>query len=161
SGDAPEFAVAEASAGTPLQPFWLVPSARPISRGHKQFVDFQNDTTAADIALAVREGYESVQHVKRYTAMGFGTDQGKLGNINGMAILAQTLGQTIPETGTTTFRPAYTPIVFGALAGRETGDLYDPIRKTPMHEWHVEQGALFENVGQWRRAWYYPKDGET
>lgn len=146
---------------TPLRPFWLAPSGAPISRGPKQFVDFQNDTTAADIALAVREGYESVEHVKRYTAMGFGTDQGKLGNINGMAILAATLGRSIAETGTTTFRPAYTPISFGAVAGRKADHLFDPERKTAIHEWHVEHGALFENVGQWKRPWYYPKTGET
>ncbi|MDA3922955.1 MAG: sarcosine oxidase subunit alpha family protein [Salinisphaera sp.] len=145
----------------PIRPFWLAPSGAPISRGPKQFVDFQNDTSAADIALAVREGYESVEHVKRYTALGFGTDQGKLGNINGMAILAATLGKSIAETGTTTFRPAYTPISFGALAGRNAGHLFDPERKTAMHEWHAAHGALFENVGQWKRPWYYPKDGES
>lgn len=159
--DRPEISVAAAPAEMPIQPFWLVPKGQPMSRGPKQFVDFQNDTSAADIVLAAREGYESIQHVKRYTALGFGTDQGKLGNINGMAILARTLGQTIPETGTTTFRPAYTPVSFGAMAGRDMGDLYDPIRKTAMHEWHVAHGALFENVGQWKRAWYYPQDGET
>src|SRR5699024_1489928 len=103
----------------------------------------------------------SIQHVKRYTALGFGTDQGKLGNINGMAILAQTLGRSIPETGTSTFRPAYTPVAFGALAGRDMGELYEPVRKTAMHEWHVAHGALFENVGQWKRPWYYPQAGET
>lgn len=161
SGATPDFSVAAAPAEMPIQPFWLVPKGKPMSRGAKQFVDFQNDTSAADIVLAAREGYESIQHVKRYTALGFGTDQGKLGNINGMAILARTLGQTIPETGTTTFRPAYTPVSFGAMAGRDMGELYDPIRKTAMHEWHVAHGALFENVGQWKRAWYYPQDGET
>src|SRR6185312_14694551 len=130
------------------------------TRGPKQFVDFQNDVSAADILLAAREGFESVEHVKRYTAMGFGTDQGKLGNINGMGILAQALGKTIPETGTTTFRPNYTPVTFGAIAGREIGDFIDPIRKTCIHEWHVENGAAFEDVGNWKRPWYYPKAGE-
>lgn len=144
-----------------IQPFWRAPSGAPISRGPKQFVDFQNDTTAADIALAVREGYQSVEHVKRYTAMGFGTDQGKLGNINGMAILAGLLDQSIPETGTTTFRPAYTPVSFGALAGRTADHLFDPIRKTPMHAWHVENDAFFEDVGQWKRPWYYRRVGES
>ncbi|AWN15121.1 sarcosine oxidase subunit alpha family protein [Salinisphaera sp. LB1] len=160
-GAAPDLSVAEAPAEMPIQPFWLVPKGQPMSRGPKQFVDFQNDTSASDIVLAAREGYESIQHVKRYTALGFGTDQGKLGNINGMAILARTLGQSIPETGTTTFRPAYTPVSFGAMAGREHGELYDPVRKTAMHEWHVAHGALFENVGQWHRPWYYPKAGES
>ena len=140
-----------------VQPLWLVPGAR----GAKQFVDLQNDVTAADIALATREGYRSIEHVKRYTAMGFGTDQGKLGNINGMAIAAQALGQSIAATGTTTFRPNYTPVTFGALAGEDVGDVFDPIRTTPIHAWHVKHGALFENVGQWKRPWYFPRAGET
>lgn len=146
---------------TALQPLWLVPGRKPVSRGRKQFVDYQNDTTAADIHLAARENYRSIEHVKRYTALGFGTDQGKLGNINGMAILAEKLGQGLAETGTTTFRPAYTPVTFGAIAGRDVGRLLDPVRKTPMHTWHVQAGAEFENVGQWKRAWYYPKPGES
>jgi len=144
----------------PLLPLWLVGERTQIGRGAKQFVDYQNDVSAADIYLAAREGYHSVEHVKRYTAMGFGTDQGKLGNINGMAILAEALGQTIPATGTTTFRPNYTPVTFGTLAGSELGDFLDPIRKTCLHQWHVEQGALFEDVGNWKRPWYFPKNGE-
>src|SRR5579863_5610487 len=143
-----------------MQQLWLVGGRELATRGPKQFVDFQNDVSAADIFLAAREGFESVEHVKRYTAMGFGTDQGKLGNINGMAILAQALGKTIPETGTTTFRPNYTPVSFGAFAGREVGDFLDPIRKTCIHEWHAEHGAMFEDVGNWKRPWYYPKNGE-
>jgi sarcosine oxidase subunit alpha len=145
---------------SPLLPLWLVGSREAAPRGPKQFVDFQNDVSAADILLAAREGFESVEHVKRYTAMGFGTDQGKLGNINGMAILADALGKTIPETGTTTYRPNYTPVSFGAFAGRELGDFLDPIRKTCIHEWHAEHGAAFEDVGNWKRPWYYPKAGE-
>jgi sarcosine oxidase, subunit alpha len=147
-------------AETPLEPLWLVGTHAQAARGAKQFVDYQNDVSAADILLAAREGFESVEHVKRYTAMGFGTDQGKLGNINGMAILAAALGKTIPETGTTTFRPNYTPVSFGAFAGRELGDMLDPIRKTCIHEWHVEHGAQFEDVGNWKRPWYYPQPGE-
>jgi sarcosine oxidase subunit alpha len=143
-----------------LAPLWLVGGRELATRGPKQFVDFQNDVSAADIFLAAREGFESVEHVKRYTAMGFGTDQGKLGNINGMAILAQALGKTIPETGTTTFRPNYTPVTFGTFAGRELGEFLDPARKTAVHEWHVENGAAFEDVGNWKRPWYYPKAGE-
>jgi sarcosine oxidase subunit alpha len=92
--------------------------------------------------------------------MGFGTDQGKTGNINGMGIVAQVLGKTIPQVGTTTFRPNYTPVTFGALSGIELGDAFDPIRTTAMHEWHVRHAALFEDVGQWKRPWYYPKPGE-
>jgi sarcosine oxidase subunit alpha len=139
-----------------VQPLWLV--AGP--RGAKQFVDLQSDVTAADIALAAREGYRSIEHVKRYTALGFGTDQGKLGNINGMAILAKELGRSIAATGTTTFRPNYTPVTFGALAGPELGGLFEPIRTTTLHGWHVAHGAIFENVGQWKRPWYFPKAGE-
>lgn len=146
----------------PLKPLWRVPSEWSVERGPKQFVDFQNDTSAADIVLAVREGYRSVEHVKRYTALGFGTDQGKLGNINGMAILAETLGTTIPATGTTTFRPAYTPVTFGAGAGREIGpQRFDPVRVTAMHIWHQSQGAEFEVVGQWHRPWYYPQTDDS
>ena len=98
--------------------------------------------------------------MKRYTTLGFGTDQGKLGNINGMAILADALGQSIPQTGTTTFRPNYTPVTFGIYAGRELGDFLDPIRKTCIHEWHVAHGAVFEDVGNWKRPHYYPRAGE-
>ena len=143
-----------------LRALWLVPHPKGVSRAPKQFVDLQNDVAASDIHLAVREGFESIEHVKRYTAMGFGTDQGKTGNINGMGIVAQVLGKTIPQVGTTTFRPNYTPVTFGVLAGLELGDAFDPIRTTAMHEWHVKQGALFEDVGQWKRPWYYPKNGE-
>jgi sarcosine oxidase, subunit alpha len=141
---------------------WLVPDRVPSGHGPKQFVDYQNDTAAADIKLAAREGYRSIEHVKRYTALGFGTDQGKLGNINGMAILADTLGQSIAATGTTTFRPNYTPVTFGAIATHDVNQqIFDPIRKTALHTWHAENGAKFEDVGQWKRPWYYPKAGES
>jgi sarcosine oxidase, subunit alpha len=149
------------TAEEPIKPLWLVPQTKPDHRGPKQFVDLQNDVTASDIQLAAREGYHSIEHVKRYTALGFGTDQGKLGNINGMAILARALGNDIPGTGTTTYRPNYTPVTFGAIAGRDLGDMFEPIRKTALHQWHEQHGAVFENVGQWKRAWYYPKPGET
>ena len=139
---------------------WEVPHPKPSSRAPKKFVDFQNDVGASDIHLAVREGFESIEHVKRYTAMGFGTDQGKTGNINGMGIAATILGRSIPQVGTTTFRPNYTPVTFGLIAGGELGELFDPIRTTAVHGWHVQQGALFEDVGQWKRPWYYPKTGE-
>ena len=159
-GSASAAPTVEAVAEAPLLPVWLVPARKRPGHGAKQFVDQQNDVTAGDIMLAAREGFRSVEHVKRYTAMGFGTDQGKLGNINGMGVLAQALGQDIPSTGTTTFRPNYTPVTFGTVAGREIGALFDPVRKTAMHEWHVEHGARFENVGQWKRPWYYPRAGE-
>jgi len=148
--------------GSRGEALWLVPDRTAPGRGPKQFVDYQNDTTAADIRLAAREGYESIEHVKRYTALGFGTDQGKLGNINGMAILAGEIGRRPGDIGTTTFRPNYTPVTFGAIAARDVGaELFDPVRKTAMHEWHAEHGALFENVGQWKRPWYYPRAGES
>ncbi len=138
-----------------------VPHTKPTSRAPKQFVDYQTDVTAAGIELATREGFESIEHVKRYTAMGFGTDQGKLGNINGMAIAAKSMNKSIPETGTTIFRPNYTPITFGAIAGRNCGELFDPKRYSAMHRWHLENGATFEDVGQWKRPWYFPKLGES
>ncbi len=147
-------------ASNKLEPLWRVPAATDPDRCPKQFLDFQNDTSIADVRLAVREGFQSVEHVKRYTALGFGTDQGKLGNINGMAALAECLGESIPNVGTTTFRPAYTPVAFGVCAGENVGDLYDPVRKTAMHEWHESESAAFETVGQWLRPWYFPKDGE-
>ena len=151
----------EEVAHAPLEPLWEVPAGALSGNGVKKFLDFQNDTTAADVKLAVREGYRSVEHVKRYTALGFGTDQGKLGNINGVAILAKTLGKSPGEVGTTTFRPNYTPVTFGAVAGRTLGEqLFDPIRKTAIHAWHVRRGASFENVGQWKRPWFYPREGE-
>ncbi|QQK63081.1 sarcosine oxidase subunit alpha family protein [Cobetia sp. cqz5-12] len=147
-------------AESPMLPLYQVPHDKPTARAPKQFVDLQNDVTAAGIELATREGFESIEHVKRYTAMGFGTDQGKLGNINGMAVAARCLGQSIPDTGTTVFRPNYTPVTFGAIVGRHCGELFDPIRYTAMHEWHVAQGAKFEDVGQWKRPWYYPQGSE-
>ena len=145
----------------PQQALFLVPHTKPTSRAPSQFVDFQLDVSASAIELAVLEGFESVEHVKRYTALGFGTDQGKLGNINGMAILANALGQTISQTGTTIFRPSYTPTTFGAIAGRGIRELFDPERYTAMHRWHQEQGAKFEDVGQWKRPWYFPQGNES
>lgn len=146
----------------PLRPLWRVPTPRELTRSPKQFVDVQNDQTSADIFLAVRENYRSIEHIKRYTAMGFGTDQGKLSNINGAGIAAEALDQDIAEVGTTTFRPAYTPVTMGVLAGRDIGpERFHAVRKTAMHAWHVEHGALFENVGDWKRPWYYPKPGES
>jgi len=157
AGNPPE--IAATTPGT-LRPLWQIPHPKGTARAPKQFVDLQNDVTAADLQLAVREGFESIEHVKRYTAMGFGTDQGKTGNINGMGIVAQALGKPIHDVGTTTFRPNYTPVTFGTVAGLELGDGFEPIRTTAIHDWHVKHGALFEDVGQWKRPWYYPKPGE-
>jgi len=147
----------------PACALFQVPHEKATLRAPKQFVDLQNDVTASAIEVATLEGFESIEHVKRYTAMGFGTDQGKLGNINGMAVAARCLGQSIPETGTTVFRPNYTPVTFGAVVGRHCRELFDPERYTPMQAWHVARGAEFEDVGQWKRPWYYPRkraDGE-
>ena len=157
-GAAPDVAGERAE---PPPPLFLVPHVKPCSRAPAQFVDLQLDVTAADIELAAREGYTSIEHTKRYTALGFGTDQGKLGNVNGVAILSRARGQTIAETGTTMFRPPYTPVAFGALAGGDVGELFDPERYTAMHRWHEEHGAVWENVGQWKRPRYYPRPGES
>ena len=156
----PEAPVVTATEVGAIRPLWLVPHPRGATRAPKQFVDLQNDVAASDLLLAVREGFESIEHVKRYTAMGFGTDQGKTGNINGMGIVAQALGKPVPEVGTTTFRPNYTPVSFGLLAGPELGEAFDPVRTTAMHAWHEAHGARFEDVGQWKRPWYYPRAGE-
>jgi sarcosine oxidase subunit alpha len=145
----------------PIRPLWLVPGKREVGHGRaKHMVDHQDDVTAADIMLAAREGFRSVEHVKRYTTAGMGTDQGKTSNVNALAILAQATGRSIPEVGTTTYRAPYTPVTFGALAGRDTGAQLDPVRRTAMHTWHEQNGALFELVGQWHRPWWYPKAGE-
>ena len=139
---------------------WLLPSDKVLGKT-KPFVDYQNDATAKDIKLALREGFRSIEHVKRYTTTGMGTDQGKLGNMHALGIIADTAGVKMGELGTTTFRPPYTPLTFGTIVGRNVGKFFDIFRRTPMNDWHVEQKAEFENVGQWKRAWYYPINGET
>ena len=139
---------------------WLLPSDKALGKT-KPFVDYQNDATAKDIKLALREGFRSIEHVKRYTTTGMGTDQGKLGNMHALGIIADTAGVKMGELGTTTFRPPYTPLTFGTIVGRNVGKFFDIFRRTPMNDWHVEQKAEFENVGQWKRAWYYPINGET
>ncbi|MFT6580591.1 MAG: sarcosine oxidase subunit alpha [Alphaproteobacteria bacterium] len=131
-----------------------------IASSGKAFVDFQNDVTANDIRLAVREGFHSVEHIKRYTTNGMATDQGKLSNINALAVAADALDCSIPDIGLTTYRPPYTPVTFGALANHRRGEAFDVLRKTPIDPWAVEYGAIFEPVGQWRRARYFPKPGE-
>ena len=139
---------------------WLLPSDKVIGKT-KSFVDYQNDATAKDIKLALREGFRSIEHVKRYTTTGMGTDQGKLGNMHALGIISDTAGSKMGELGTTTFRPPYTPLTFGTIVGRNVGKFFDVFRNTPIHEWHVNNKAEFENVGQWKRAWYYPKNGES
>ena len=130
-------------------------------RSVKAFVDYQNDVCVKDIELAVQEGMRSIEHVKRYTTTGMATDQGKLSNMNALAIAAAAQQKPIPEVGLTTFRPPYTPVTIGAFAGSSRGDLFDPIRCTPIHEWAEEKGAAFEDVGLWKRAWYFPRAGES
>ncbi len=139
---------------------WLLPSDKPLGKT-KSFLDFQNDSTANDVKLALREGFKSIEHVKRYTTTGMATDQGKLSNMHALGIIAETAGVKMGELGTTTFRPPYTPLTFGAIVGRNVGEFFDITRKTPMHDWHVEKKAEFENVGQWKRAWYYPIENEN
>ena len=138
---------------------WLLPNIIPLGKT-KSFIDFQNDSTAKDIKLALREGFRSIEHVKRYTTTGMATDQGKLSNMHALGIIAETAGVKMGTLGTTTFRPPFTPLTFGAIVGRNVGRFFDITRKTPMHEWHEKNKAQFENVGQWKRAWYYPNDNE-
>jgi sarcosine oxidase subunit alpha len=126
----------------------------------RQFVDLQRDATVADIARAVGAGMRSMEHVKRYTTIGTAHDQGKTSGVIASGITAELLGVPIESLGTTTFRPPYTPVAFAALAGRERGRLFDPERTTALHPWHVEAGAVFEDVGQWKRPRYYPRPGE-
>lgn len=166
-------AVAEALGKTGVQVAYGVEADRPgtgvshkelptdLSAGKaKAFVDFQNDVTAKDLRLAVREGMRSIEHVKRYTTNGMATDQGKMSNINGLNIAADALGKKQPQVGLTTFRPPYTPTSFGAFAGYHRGEHFEVTRKTHIDSWAEAKGAVFEPVGQWRRAWYFPKPGE-
>ncbi len=127
----------------------------------KAFIDFQHDVCAKDIRLAVREGMHSIEHIKRFTTNGMASDQGKLSNMHGLAIAAEMLGKEIPQVGLTTFRAPYTPVTYGTLIAHSRGELFDPTRKTPLHQWEEAQGAVFEDVGNWKRAWFYPRAGET
>jgi heterotetrameric sarcosine oxidase alpha subunit len=142
----------EASGTAPL---WYVAQ----SKG-KAFVDLQNDVTADDVTFAEREGFRSVEHLKRYTTLGMATDQGKTANVNGLAIVAAITGRSVAETGTTTFRPPYTPVAIGALAGPHRGTHFRPARLTPSHAWAEEQNAVFVEAGLWLRAQYFPRPGE-
>ncbi|WP_299206779.1 sarcosine oxidase subunit alpha family protein [uncultured Tateyamaria sp.] len=144
-----------------MAPVWLMPQGAGAALRGKAWLDYQNDVKVSDVQLAAQEGFESVEHAKRYTTLGMATDQGKLSNINGLAILSDALNQPIPQTGTTTFRPPYTPISMGAIAGEARGTVFQPIRRTPMHEWHDKNGADWEPVGHWRRPYAYVRNGET
>ncbi|CAM5468789.1 Aminomethyltransferase [Frigidibacter albus] len=145
----------------PMLPVWIMPQGAGNALKSKMWLDYQNDVKVSDVQLAAREGYESVEHTKRYTTLGMATDQGKLSNINGLAVLSNALHQEIPATGTTTFRPPYTPISFGAIGAEARGEIFQPLRQTPMHDWHEAQGAYWEPVGQWRRPYCYKRGGET
>lgn len=139
-----------------LSPVWRVSGGKG-----KAFVDYQNDVTDKDVELAAREGFRPVEHLKRYTTLGMATDQGKTSNLSGLAIMAEQTGKTIPQTGTTTFRPPYTPVAIGALAGHHRGKDFRPTRLAPTHDWSKEQGAVFVETGPWLRAQYYPRPGEN
>lgn len=143
----------EASA---VSPFWHVKDSKA-----RAWLDLQNDVTVKDVKLAHQEGYRSVEHLKRYTTLGMATDQGKTANIPALAVMADCTGKTIPETGTTIFRPPYTPVSIGAFAGCARGKHFKPTRLTPSHDWAVEQGAPFVETGQWMRAQWFPKSGEN
>ena len=139
--------------------FWCMPL--PNNKNYKRFVDFQNDVSVSDIELAVREGFRSIEHVKRYTTLGMATDQGKTSNLNGLQLVSDVEKKIVPEVGYTTFRPPYTPITIGAIVGREVGKNYRPTRKSPMHQWHEKNNAVFVDAGLWLRPRYYKQDKET
>jgi sarcosine oxidase, subunit alpha len=134
--------------------------AQPVTASSEAFVDFQNDVTAKDIVIATQEGFRSIEHVKRYTTTGMATDQGKTANMNTLAMVAELTNQSVPRVGHTTFRMPYTPVTFGALAGVARNDLFEPVRRTPMHDWAASHGAVFENVATWQRARWFPRGGE-
>ncbi len=141
-------------------PVWVMPQNASYKARSKMWLDFQNDVKVSDVELAAREGYASVEHTKRYTTLGMATDQGKISNINGLAILSDALNQPITQTGTTTFRPPYTPLTFATIAAEARDDTFMPLRKTPMHDWHSHHGASWEPVGHWRRPYCYPRGTE-
>ena len=143
--------------GLDILPIWEIEG---LSRG-KAFVDLQNDVTAHDVHLAYREGYHSVEHLKRYTTLGMGTDQGKTSNINALAIMAGLRDIAVQAAGTTTFRPPYTPVTIGALAGRNVGAHFRPVRRSPLHDWHIANGGVMTETGPWLRCSYYRWTGET
>ncbi|MFN3277517.1 MAG: sarcosine oxidase subunit alpha family protein [Paracoccus hibiscisoli] len=144
----------------PTMPVWVMPARAPYKLRAKMWLDFQNDVKVTDVELAAQEGYASVEHTKRYTTLGMATDQGKLSNINGLAVLSNALNQPIQATGTTTFRPPYTPLTLATIAAEAKDDAFQPLRKTPIHAWHETHGASWEPVGHWRRPYAYPRAGE-
>lgn len=145
------------------RPVWIVPAEKgDPSEWLDHFVDLQRDATVADVQRAIRAGMRSVEHIKRYTTIGTAHDQGKASGVSATGVIARLLGARSPgEVGTTTFRGPYVPVSFALLAGRERGALFDPVRTTAIHPWHVQHGAVFENVGQWKRPRYYPQPRES
>ncbi len=139
--------------------FWCSPL--PKNENPKRFVDFQNDVSVADIELALREGYRSIEHVKRYTTLGMATDQGRTSNLNGLQLVSNIENKIVPEVGHTTFRPPFTPVTIGTIVGREVGHHYMPTRKSPMHEWHLKKNAVFVDAGAWKRPRYYKQGNEN
>tara|TARA_B110000438_G_scaffold248213_1_gene250847 strand:- start:1585 stop:3825 length:2241 start_codon:yes stop_codon:yes gene_type:complete len=139
--------------------FWCMPL--PKNKYYKRCVDFQNDVYVSDIELAVREGFRSIEHVKRYTTLGMATDQGRTSNLNGLQLVSNIEKKIVPEVGHTTFRPPYTPVTIGAIVGREVGKHYRPTRKSPMHMWHENNHAVFVDAGLWLRPRYYKQNNET
>ena len=144
-----------------IKELWKTKHAKK-SLWSKSFIDLQNDVTTKDLKQAVLEGFNRIEHLKRFTTNSMGTDQGKISSINALGIVSKILKKDVSEVGTTIYRPPYTPTSFGAIAGRSTYKFYDPERKTPIHPWHVKNNAVFEDVGQWKRPWYFKKhNGET
>ena len=139
--------------------FWCMPL--PKNKNYKRCVDFQNDVYVSDIELAIREGFRSIEHVKRYTTLGMATDQGKTSNLNGLQLVSNIEKKIVPEVGHTTFRPPYTPVTIGAIVGREVGKHYRATRKSPMHLWHEKNNAVFVDAGLWLRPRYYKQGSET
>lgn len=150
----PATATPTGPAGRPTNTWWT-----RKGRG-KAFIDFQNDVTLADLDLSAREGFKAVEHLKRYTTLGMATDQGKTANVTGLALMAEITGRSITDTGTTTFRPPYTPVSIGAMAGHHRGKEFRPTRLTPTHAWAERLGAVFIEAGLWLRAQFFPRDGE-
>ena len=154
---APSFDIPTAEdAPVNITPLWYVHAGKG-----RAWIDQQNDVTVKDVKLAKQENFVSVEHLKRYTTLGMATDQGKTGNVLGLAVMAELTGKTIPQTGTTIYRPPYTPVAMGALAGRSRDEDFRPTRHTPSHKWATEQGAVFVEVGMWLRAQWLPRPGET
>jgi sarcosine oxidase subunit alpha len=152
--------VADESFGLgPVDPVWSVPAPDGLA-ADTRFVDVQRDVTVSELVRAVGAGLASMEHIKRFTTLGTALDQGKTSGLLGSGVVAHELGIGVGELGTTMFRPPFSPVAFGALAGTDRGDLYDPIRLTSIHNWHVQHGAVFEDVGQWKRPRFYPLAGE-